>query len=239
MRTDRVGNRLPIWLVLMLAGPASAATVTFEMVPVGGSAGDEVVVAPGTEVAYELTATVTSDDSASSDNDGLAFFSVTVETDLGVTQIPADEFDSVIAQAFPFVQSLGRADDDDILEIGGGQNTFSPGSATTGLGVGQAQLLARGRLITPTSEGTFTITPTASANVFDPGSDTSVSVADSVVATGFTIRTQEGAGTDPEPGPPSPPLCGSGTASMAAGSLLLLALLRFANLGRAARRDRC
>ena len=234
MPSDRVIEILSVWVVLTWAGPASAATVTFDIVPTGAHAAGatEVVVAPGQEVPYEITASVTSDDTTAQDNNGLAFFTLTLETDLGVAQMAADKFDADIAQAFTLLAGLGTPSDDDLLEIGGGQNTFLPGAATTGVAVGQTQVLVRGRLTTPQTEDTFTISLAGSANAFDPGSDTSVSPATVSIGPGFTIRTEEGADADSTP-PPTVSVCGCGTCGMLACSLLMLTLA-----GRAPRRRR-
>jgi hypothetical protein len=223
----------------MMAGVSPAATVTFNIVPEGGSAGDTVTVAPGASVDYRIEAIVTSDDPVTTDNNGLAFFSVDVLTDLGVTQSAADAFDPAIGSAFPLVQSLGQPSDDDILEIGGGQNIFSSGTAVTGIGVGATQTLATGSLTTPSTEGTFTITLDASANVLDTGTDTSASTANVVTGSGFTISTMQDTGNGDGDGggngdttPPPTGGCGSGAPLFAAATFLMLGCLRLGGTGR-------
>ncbi len=182
-----------ICLGALMTSAATAATVRFDIAPAGGEPGDAVSAGPGDEVCYELTAIVTSDDPAASDNDGLAFFAVNVETDLGVTQSPVDELEPVIADNFPIVQSLGTPAADDVLSIGGAQNTFT-GDVQTGIALGQTQVLARGRLVMPGAPGTFTVAgPTGTANVFRVGSTTAVDRADIETGPGFTITVT----TDP------------------------------------------
>jgi hypothetical protein len=176
--------------MLLAARPAAAATVQFDIFPIGGQGGDVVVVAPGEPVSYELTALVSSDSPDEQDNNGLAFFSVTVETDLGVGQMPADALDPVIAAAFSIAQGLGTPADDDLIQIGGGQNTFVEGSAAAGIALDHVQLLARGSLQTPQMEGTFTVIVRAPSppNVLNPGSTTRVTQANVLDTAGFTIR---------------------------------------------------
>ena len=65
-----------------------------------------------------------------------------------------------------------------MLEIGGGQNTFVSGEAVSGIAVDNLQLLAKGMLVTPDTEGSFSVTLDAAANVLEVGSDTSVRAAE-------------------------------------------------------------
>ena len=118
------------------------------IVPIEGTSDFQVRVLPGGEIPYEIYVTVTSDLPAASDNGGLAFFSVNVATNLGVTQPPVDELVPAIAQLFPIVQSLGSPIGDDVVQIGGGQQTFG-GDVQFNVAVNQRTLLARGRVITP------------------------------------------------------------------------------------------
>ena len=152
--------------VMMFGVSAHGATATFDIVPadadpasivrledrtivpIEGTNDFEVRVQPGGEVPYEIYVTVTSDLPAANDNGGLAFFSVTVATNFGVEQLPVDELDPTIAQLFPIVQSLGSPVLDNIVQIGGGQQTFT-GAIQFNVAVNNRTLLARGRLITP------------------------------------------------------------------------------------------
>lgn len=91
----------------MLACRLSAATVTFDIQPDGLSGTNAVVVEPGQDVPYILTAIVTPDDPINVDNNGLAFFRVHIRTDLGVTQRPVDEFEPIIGDNFTIQQNPG------------------------------------------------------------------------------------------------------------------------------------
>jgi hypothetical protein len=180
-----------------IAGSGHAATVRFTLVPrnVDGSV---VTVTPGAEVPFDVFAEVTSDDPAAPDNNGLAFFSMAVDTNLGVTQRPLDAFSQTVGPAFPLVQSLGRAVDDDIEEIGGGQNTFGGNAAVAGIGVGEPELLGSGRFLTPASEGTFDVQVRSvpSANVFAPNVTSGAQAATVEIGPGFTIITSQPAADD-------------------------------------------
>lgn len=175
--------------LLITAGPVSAATVRFTLVPAADNAATQVRVTPGAEVPYQVYVQVTSDTPSIPDNNGLAFFTFVIDTDLGVQQRPLDAFSTLVGQAFPIVQGLGTVRDDDILEIGGGQNTFAGGAVTSGVGVGQAQLIGSGRFITPTTPGLYTvkIRDGATANVFASGSIASARPGTISLGPGFTI----------------------------------------------------
>jgi hypothetical protein len=178
-------------VILACSASAFAATATFDIL--SPDADGEVLVLAGDPVSYEIFVTVTSDEAAALDNSGLAFFSITVATDLGITQNPAEEFDPTVAQQFPTVQSLGTPVDDDITQIGGGQNTFG-GTIQYGVALNQQTFLARGTLLTPTQTlGTFTVTIGANttANVFLPGDVPTAQSANVVAGQGFTIRTTD------------------------------------------------
>jgi len=185
--------------VLWLATTASAATVTFAIQPQAGDASQEIVVTPGGLVAYEITALVTSDDAETPDHNGLSSFIVDVLTDLGVIQDPVDELDADIAETFTYMTSLGLPSDDDILDIGGSQDILLGDDALTlNIAVDQAQVLARGSLIAPAIEGTFTvaISTESEATVFASWNTSEMMVANTAIGDGFAIRTDFSAGDD-------------------------------------------
>jgi hypothetical protein len=172
-------------------GPALATTVRFDIVPTNAPNATTVQVTPGTDVPYDLYALVSSDDAATPDNNGLAFFTVDVTTNLGVPQQPLTAFTAQIGQLFTIVQSLGTPNDDDILQIGGGQNTFAGGTSQGGVAVGtQRTLIGQGVLKTPAATGVFSVglADTSRANVFNPGSVTSAKQATFVAGPGFAVR---------------------------------------------------
>jgi len=176
-------------LVLSLAGAAFATTVRIDVVPASDNNATSVTATPGSEVAYQIYIQVISDNTATADNNGLAFFTVDILTDLGVEQPAMDSFSALVNQAFTVVRSLGTPQDDDILQIGGGQNTFAGGTVTAGIGSGEGQLIGQGRLITPSAEGSHTVAigPSSQANVFAAGSLTSAGQATLQAGPGFTI----------------------------------------------------
>lgn len=205
-RPQPVGGRPRVmtWLlaavgcVLVAVASSSAATLTFSLVAIDAESGtNQVVVLPGAEVPYILTALITYE-GTQADNAGLAFFSVNIRTNLQVTQQPLDSFDSGVALAFPILQSLGTPREgplagvfQDILDIGGSQNTFGGTQAIFGVALLETQVLGQGRLLTPQTQGTFTagILDTSTANVFRPNSN---SVFEPEIAFGppITIITQ-------------------------------------------------
>ncbi|HOQ88003.1 MAG TPA: hypothetical protein PL151_20390 [Phycisphaerae bacterium] len=182
--------------LLAVVAPSVAATITFSLVAVNGSGNNAVVVRPGEEVPYIITALITYEGTLA-DNAGLAFFSVDIRTDLEVPQLPIDSFDQDIALIFPILQSRGTPSEgpvagviQDILQIGGSQDTFS-GQPTLGVALLETQVLAQGRLLTPAVEGEFTATilDSTAANVFLPDSN-SVFEPEIVFGTPITITTQ-------------------------------------------------
>ncbi len=188
-----------IGILLVAAAVARSATVTFDVRPVGKAAGSEVVVRPGTQVAYELVVEVASDTPVA-DNAGLSLFQeVHIQTGTGVTQAPLDAFSSVIVQYFTFGQSAGTATEDKITGIAAAQLGLG-NPLFEGVGVGQATVIGTGKINTPTTEGTFTIKNMggASASVVGVGSASGRPVAAKTVAAGpgFTIRTSNTAPSD-------------------------------------------
>lgn len=162
---------------------ARAATVTFSIVAVDADGsvldGNEVIVQPGAEVPYILTAVVSSDIDVI-DNDGLASFSIDLGTDLLVQQPPIDEFDPEIALWFAMDQSEGTPSagpvegvDEDVVGISGSQNAHDPGQVVPGVAAEQVQVIGRGRLRTPEVEGDFAagILDSSAAGVFWPDSE--------------------------------------------------------------------
>lgn len=178
----------------LLGGVATAATVRFDVVPTDNVTATEIQVTPGSEVGYDLYAQVTSDNADTADNNGLSFFTLDVTTNLGVAQPALTQFETQIGQLFSIVQSLGTPQDDDIVQIGGGQNSFAGGNAQAGIGTGSERILiGQGRFITPDTLGTFSIgiADTSRANVFAAGSTTSASQATFLAGPGFAIVTTD------------------------------------------------
>lgn len=181
-------------VIILFAGPASAAVVTFDLVPANTPNATEVTALPGSEVPYQIFVEVTSEDPNLVDNNGLSFFSINIGTNLVVEQPPLTQFSPQIAQTFTIVQSLGTPSGDDILQIGGGQNTFAGGSVTGGIGQAQAVLIGQGVFRTPTLEGPYQVAidaTTSTANVFTAGSLNSAVAATLVAGPGFTINVVE------------------------------------------------
>lgn len=179
---------------LVLAGAASATTVRFDVVPTSDTSATSVTVTPGAEVPYQVYVHVISDNTTTVDNNGLSFFTLEVLTNLTVAQQPLSNFATLIADSFTVVQSLGTVQDDDIVQIGGGQNTFAGGTVTAGIGSGSGwQLIGEGKFLTPTTEGSYTVAPGSDslANVFAAGSTTSATQATLQLGPGFTIVVAE------------------------------------------------
>lgn len=188
-----------ILCILWAITAASAATVTFDIQPQEGDASQDIVVEPGGLVAYEITALVTSDDAETPDHAGLSSFSLDVLTDLGIVQDPVDALDAVIASAFTYNPTLGQPSSDDILEIGGSQDVLLGDDALVqNIAVDAEQVLATGELITPPTEGTFTVTISteSEATVFASWNTSEMMLANTAVGTGLTIRTELSAGDD-------------------------------------------
>jgi len=195
--------------VMMFSACAFGATATFDIVPVDadpdeivpledrtivpieGTNDFEVRVQPGGEIPYEIYVTVTSDTPEVDDNGGLAFFSMTVETDLGVEQPPADELEPTIAQWFSVVLSLGTPLEDDIVQIGGGQQTFG-GDIQFNVAANDRILLANGRVIASSENlDTFSVEigEQTTANVFVEEGLEDVTVANVAFGQRIVVQT--------------------------------------------------
>ena len=190
-------------LTSLFAAWASAATVTvaIELTDLQPDAQGVFIVEPGAEVAYTLTAQVTPDENDDEGIvvDGLAFFSLTIETDFGVDQLPLDEFTPIVAQNFVIVPILGTVEDDDIVQIGGGQNTIG-GAGVNGIGLEFAQTIGAGRFLVPDTERDSTVSispPDSSANVLISGGIQRVAGATLVADPPIVIRTSN---TPPDDG---------------------------------------
>lgn len=169
----------PLFVVFCVLGTSAwswAATLTYSIVPTNDPGSSQVVVEPGAEVPYTLTARITYE-GTQADNAGLAFFSIDVRTDLLVAQLPIDSFDPQIALTFPVLQTRGTPREgpvagvvQDILQISGSQDTFAGTQTVLEVALLQTQVLGQGRLLAPQTEGTFTagILDTSTANVFRP-----------------------------------------------------------------------
>lgn len=228
------------------AVPAQAATVTFDLAPLIAVAGNEVVVAPGQQVEYQLVVTVVSDTPVA-DNLGLELFDLNIQTGSSIAQLPPEAFTPVIAENFPMGSSLGTVENDRILNVGGSQVALGT-PFFEGVGVGQPTILATGRFNTPAVETTFTVKveDDPAAYVAGAGSKEGQAVqATGVAGPGFIIRTSSTTasgdgttGTQPDAGggtpsgqpadagTPAPTDSGTSTMSiigMAAGGLLAMA----------------
>jgi len=194
----RVGVWLALAAMLPLQLPATAATVTYNIVPASDPEATSRTIKTGSRIEYRITADVTSDNPSAEDNSGLAAVIVDVETDLGVAQPAATSLDPVIADNFLF-PSLGTPRNDDLEGIGGAQAAF--GSPITGVGQDETLIVARGFLQTPNAEGTFTVVigDGSVANVLtaDPTSVPNVVAATVEIGNGFTIITDDAAPEDP------------------------------------------
>lgn len=142
------------------------------------SGASRVVVAPGGEVRYEVTARSTDDQ-----NQGLAMFAFDLSFDGGTlaqmdepTSGPMAQFVSPVGLSNP-AGFGGTRSGGDLLQVGGAMNTinnsFAPqpnGSVLTGLGLGGKQVLAEGSLTAPTTPGTYVLRiSNPMANVIAPG----------------------------------------------------------------------
>jgi hypothetical protein len=179
-------------LMLCLAGAVQAATVTFDLQPVAAATNNTVVVAPGAQVEYILTAQVVSD-TATADNRGLALFQLEIQTNSGVTQPALTQFSTVVQQNFPSFQSLGIPEADKITSILGSQNLLA-NAPFVGFGVGSPQEIGRGVFNTPTTETSFTVTVGGDASVIGPTDQNKGPIsATSKSGPGFTIQTSTSA----------------------------------------------
>lgn len=212
------------WVVLLTTGLAHGATVTFELFATDDPSADQVTVLAGDPVAYTLTVTVTSDDPGSPDSDGLAGFSVDLLTDLGIAQLPADEFGVEIVASFPLFPSLGSPiDPSDLLGISAFSEALLGGTGTPGIALDETITLATGSFLTdPDMLGTFTIMfgDIASGSVLLPDAGGFIDADTVVLGPALTIVTQgpdddmtgtddstgvtDDTGTTPEIGPVDP-----------------------------------
>lgn len=202
---------LTVMAVLAWAGVAAATTVRFDVVPTDDNTATSVTWPPGAGVPYQVYVQVISDDTTTTDNNGLAFFTLELATDLTVTQRTLTSFSTPITQAFTVVPSLGTLENDDIVQIGGGQNTLAGGTVTAGIG-STRQLVGEGIFVAPATEGTYTvgIGSRTQANVLAAGSLTTTKQATIQKGPGFTIVVAQ---------PTSP----TTTTSKTSGDTLLLA----------------
>lgn len=180
---------------------ARAATVRFGLVIDQPAVDGRIVVAPGQKVPYRITALIQPSDPNTPDNDGAAFLSISLQTDLGVAQAPAT-LDPLIARNFTFVPSGGTSQGDDLVQIGGAQNTLS-GSAIPGIALNQPQVIASGELATPASEGLFSLSVSGSANVLRPGSTSLAMAATALAGEPLTLQTLASAAANPLAAPMS------------------------------------
>jgi len=150
-------------VVALCASFSLAATFEVEITATSSTA-----VAPGGTVDYQVTGLV-----SSGDNLGLALCGVDVTTDTGIAQ------DQAVAGASmgPFVKDDGitnpagyggTVDADDLLQVGGGQNTigndgisphpaYPSGTVVEGIAQGSSVVLATGTITAPATPGTYTV----------------------------------------------------------------------------------
>ena len=175
----------------ILPSTVSGATFVIGIVSADDPEADQITVAPGDRIAYTVIGEVFSDDDTTPDNEGLAGLVFDILTDFGVEQPPADEIDAAVTAVLNADSSTGTSNNDDILILGAAYS--NPESTTTGLAVGDTQVIARGELITPQTEGTFSVTigPNLVATVLVRRDDGSLTVSDATVETeiGLTIIT--------------------------------------------------
>ena len=174
---------------------AFAATVVFDVVPVADLADGKIVVTPGEQVAYQLTALVKSDDADTVDNNGLVYFNVSIQTDSGIVQAAMASFKTLIAESFTLFPSLGTPTDDDILGISGRQDLDNARDVVTEVAQ-TLQVLGGGVLNTPTTEETFTVKVgnDSIANVLEADSTQNTMAVTVEIGDGFVIST--GGSTD-------------------------------------------
>jgi hypothetical protein len=199
-------RKLTVWLLaaacVLPAAGSLAATVRYNIVPASDRNARTRTILTGTPIKYYITAEVISD-TAEADNSGLALFNINVETDLTVEQPPATEFIRDIFNTFTLFRSLGQPSDDDIIGIGASQSTFTPTSATTGIGQRGNVELVTGLLQSPDFEGEFTVVIDAAnstANVLPADyseNGGSISAREITAGPGFTIITDNNGQQDP------------------------------------------
>jgi len=160
---SRVGVLTAV-VAMACAGSAWGATFTVEI-----AATSSTTVGPGGSVNYQITGVVSDDG-----NLGLGIFGVDLQTDTAVAQAGATEGPSMGS----FVKNAGitnpagyggTADSDDLLQIGGGQNTigndpndpnlpaYPGGVVVTGIALGTPVVLATGSVTAPMTEGTYNV----------------------------------------------------------------------------------
>jgi len=198
-------------VVALCASFGLAATFEVEITATSGTA-----VAPGGTVDYEITGLV-----SSGDNLGLALCGVDLTTDTGVAQGQAVEGTSMA----PFVKDDGitnpagyggTVDADDLLQIGGGQNTigndgiaphpaYPSGVVVEGIAQGSSVVLAEGTITAPATPGTYTVSlvdPFANVLLADQGGGvyTVEAATPSVVGSAMVIDVGDPAlvSSDPE-----------------------------------------
>ena len=180
-------------LIAATAGVAGAATVRFDIVPISNPRATQITVGRAAEIPYQILVEVFSDDPGQVDNNGLSFFSIGVTTDFGIQQPPLDSFSPVIAQSCTSIQSLGIPQGDDLVQIGGGQDTLTGGSVTPGIGTNQQVTIGQGRLLAPTQLGSYRvgIASNSQANVLLPSSLGRATQANVQAGPGFTVLVVE------------------------------------------------
>ena len=132
-----------------LAAAASAATVTYDLVPVADPAVRTMTVAPGAGVQVQLTVLL---EPEGSPTNGLANVTVSLYTDLGIAQTPLT-LDPGFTAVFPLFANGGTVENDDLIQIGGFQNLG--GTPTTGIGLGAPLIVGTTTLKTPATPGTY------------------------------------------------------------------------------------
>lgn len=187
-------------VVALCASFGLAATFEVEITATSSTA-----VAPGGTVDYEITGLV-----SSGDNLGLALCGVDLTTDTGIAQALAVEGPSM----GPFVKNDGitnpppggyggTVDADDLLQVGGGQNTigndgvpphpaYPSGVVVEGIAQGSSVVLATGTITAPAGPGTYTVSlvdPFANVLLADQGGGvyTVEAATPSVVGSPITI----------------------------------------------------
>ena len=151
--------------LILLAAPAGAATLTLQLVPTSSTQ-----VGPGGSVNYEVRGSLSGEDG----NLGLATFGFDLLTDTGLGQAaasPGGGLNGKFSEPNGYTDPGGfggTAQDDDLLTIGGAQNTIgndgiSPNppvpAGTVQLGVASTGyvVLASGHITLPATLGTYTV----------------------------------------------------------------------------------
>lgn len=166
--------------------------VDFQIVPFPGTTVNPglnpvVVIQPGAVVPFQVVATVTSNQAATTA--GLASFDFGVTTNFGVAQTTPLAFGPAVSPIFTVNQNLGIPIADDVLGIAGGQDIGSTGNISTGFAAGTQQVIATGQLLAPSTEGTFVVDLAGNATIFNT-SPFLTTVPATTTTTGFTVVTQ-------------------------------------------------